>query len=55
VYTGAFARVLFAEWEDITTMTTPICANIGKRLKSMGNAMVQFFFVGVLTDALVVD
>jgi hypothetical protein len=33
-------------------MTTPICANIGKRLKSMGNAMVQLFLVGVLYNTL---
>lgn len=47
---GAFARVFASEWKHITAVTTPVGANVRKGLESMGNAMVNFFFVFLQKD-----
>ena len=52
---AALASVLPTQRQHITTMTAPICADIGDGFESMGNAMLDLFFVSLLLmqDALV--
>jgi len=38
--TSAFARVLLAKWQNITTMATPIGPNVGEGFKAMWDTMI---------------
>lgn len=44
----AFASIFAAEWKHITTVTTPICSNIGESLETMWNPMIDFLLVALL-------
>lgn len=47
---GAFASVLATQRKHITTVTAPICADVGDRLESVRDAMVDFLRVVVLKE-----
>lgn len=45
---GAFARILLAERQHVTAMTTPTCAEVAEWLESMGNTMINLFLIALL-------
>lgn len=47
---GAFASVLATQRKHITAVTAPICTDVGDRLESVRDAMVNFFGVVVLKE-----
>jgi hypothetical protein len=44
---GALLALLSTQWQDVTTVTTPVGSHIRKVLKSMRNAMVELGFVRI--------
>ena len=52
---GALATVLPTQRKHITTMTTPVGADVSERFKPMRNAMVDLFFVSFLSKRSVLD
>jgi hypothetical protein len=45
---GAFAGIFPAEGKDISTMATPIGANVSDGAKSVRNTMVYLDFIAIL-------
>lgn len=56
---NATFRALFstfgAQWQHVSTVTTPICANVGDGLETMRDAMVELVFVSVLVGICLGD
>lgn len=45
---GTLASIFAAQREHITTVTTPVRANIGQRFETMRNAMIDLLFISFL-------
>lgn len=45
---GTFLRVLASKRKHVTTVTAPVCAEIGKCFESMGNTMLDLFLITLL-------